>query len=106
MIIYTSGSTGRPKGVMLSHRNIIAGARSVARYLRLREGQGMGQFADTQLAMVLQQQQDTQPGAVCQHAKQVPCINSHASNIRKSIYVFKHISIDRPASCDNYGVRL
>ncbi|TPE53100.1 AMP-binding protein [Amaricoccus solimangrovi] len=35
MLIYTSGSTGRPKGVMLSHRNILAGARSVARYLRL-----------------------------------------------------------------------
>lgn len=37
MIIYTSGSTGRPKGVMLSHRNIVAGARAVARYLKLRE---------------------------------------------------------------------
>jgi len=36
MIIYTSGSTGKPKGVMLSHRNIVAGARSVARYLKLR----------------------------------------------------------------------
>lgn len=35
-IIYTSGSTGKPKGVMLSHRNILAGARSVARYLGLR----------------------------------------------------------------------
>lgn len=35
MIIYTSGSTGKPKGVMLSHRNIVSGARSVARYLRL-----------------------------------------------------------------------
>lgn len=34
-IIYTSGSTGKPKGVMLSHRNILAGARSVARYLKL-----------------------------------------------------------------------
>ncbi|MGQ0456816.1 MAG: AMP-binding protein [Hyphomicrobium sp.] len=37
MIIYTSGSTGKPKGVMLSHRNIVAGARSVARYLQLSE---------------------------------------------------------------------
>jgi len=35
MIIYTSGSTGKPKGVMLTHRNIVAGARSVARYLQL-----------------------------------------------------------------------
>ena len=32
-ILYTSGSTGQPKGVMLSHANIIAGARSVATYL-------------------------------------------------------------------------
>ncbi|MDD3355242.1 acyl-CoA ligase (AMP-forming), exosortase A system-associated [Zoogloea sp.] len=32
-ILYTSGSTGRPKGVVLSHRNMVAGARSVASYL-------------------------------------------------------------------------
>lgn len=32
-ILYTSGSTGRPKGVVLSHRNIVAGAKSVTRYL-------------------------------------------------------------------------
>ena len=32
-ILYTSGSTGRPKGVVLSHRNMIAGATSVAGYL-------------------------------------------------------------------------
>lgn len=37
MIVYTSGSTGMPKGVMLSHRNIVAGARAVARYLKLRD---------------------------------------------------------------------
>ncbi|NSL55289.1 acyl-CoA ligase (AMP-forming), exosortase A system-associated [Uliginosibacterium aquaticum] len=32
-ILYTSGSTGRPKGVVLSHRNLVAGAKSVANYL-------------------------------------------------------------------------
>ncbi|MCC6193667.1 MAG: acyl-CoA ligase (AMP-forming), exosortase A system-associated [Burkholderiales bacterium] len=32
-ILYTSGSTGMPKGVMLSHRNMVAGAKSVASYL-------------------------------------------------------------------------
>ena len=32
-ILYTSGSTGRPKGVVLSHRNMVAGACSVAQYL-------------------------------------------------------------------------
>src|SRR5471032_36740 len=33
-ILYTSGSTGRPKGVVLSHRNMVTGALSVASYLR------------------------------------------------------------------------
>ncbi len=32
-ILYTSGSTGRPKGVVLSHRNLVTGALSVAQYL-------------------------------------------------------------------------
>lgn len=35
-ILYTSGSTGRPKGVVLSHRNMVAGAESVATYLHNR----------------------------------------------------------------------
>ena len=35
-ILYTSGSTGRPKGVVLSHRNMVAGAKSVASYLENR----------------------------------------------------------------------
>lgn len=32
-IFYTSGSTGKPKGVVLSHRNMVTGAQSVASYL-------------------------------------------------------------------------
>ena len=35
-ILYTSGSTGRPKGVVLSHRNMVSGAKSVASYLQNR----------------------------------------------------------------------
>lgn len=44
-ILYTSGSTGKPKGVVLSHRNLIAGADSVAGYL--------GNTADDVLLAVL-----------------------------------------------------
>lgn len=32
-ILYTSGSTGKPKGVVLSHRNMVSGAVSVAGYI-------------------------------------------------------------------------
>ena len=32
-LLYTSGSTGKPKGVMVSHQNLLLGARSVNEYL-------------------------------------------------------------------------
>lgn len=32
-ILYTSGSTGQPKGVVLSHENLVEGAKSVSAYL-------------------------------------------------------------------------
>lgn len=44
-IFYTSGSTGTPKGVVLSHRNMVTGAHSVAGYL--------GNNADDRLLAVL-----------------------------------------------------
>jgi acyl-CoA ligase (AMP-forming) (exosortase A-associated) len=34
-ILYTSGSTGKPKGVMLSHANVVAGAKIVSNYLEI-----------------------------------------------------------------------
>jgi acyl-CoA ligase (AMP-forming) (exosortase A-associated) len=37
-ILYTSGSTGKPKGVVLSHRNMVVGAKSVASYLENQAG--------------------------------------------------------------------
>ncbi len=36
-ILYTSGSTGKPKGVVLSHLNIVSGARIVSEFLKLSE---------------------------------------------------------------------
>jgi long-subunit acyl-CoA synthetase (AMP-forming) len=37
-ILYTSGSTGRPRAWCCRHRNMVAGAKSVAAYLENRPG--------------------------------------------------------------------
>ena len=37
VILYTSGSTGRPKGILISHANLLAGARIVIKYLEIRQ---------------------------------------------------------------------
>lgn len=37
ILLYTSGSTGRPKGILISHSNLLAGARIVGNYLELSE---------------------------------------------------------------------
>lgn len=37
VILYTSGSTGRPKGILISHTNLLAGARIVSEYLGIQE---------------------------------------------------------------------
>jgi acyl-CoA ligase (AMP-forming) (exosortase A-associated) len=39
VILYTSGSTGRPKGILISHANLVAGARIVSRYLEIDSGE-------------------------------------------------------------------
>ena len=60
-ILYTSGSTGRPKGVVLSHRNMVAGATSVAQYLEKYARRPVARRAAVQLRLRLQPAHDGVP---------------------------------------------
>jgi acyl-CoA synthetase (AMP-forming)/AMP-acid ligase II len=77
-ILYTSGSTGPPKGIVLSHGNLIAGARIVSGYLRLRSDDrilslvpfsfdyGLNQLLDAvQVRATLVLQRSALPADVC-----------------------------------------
>jgi amino acid adenylation domain-containing protein len=44
-VIYTSGSTGTPKGVAIAHRSLVNHACAFGRYLQVRPGDRMLQFA-------------------------------------------------------------
>ena len=60
-ILYTSGSTGKPKGVVLSHRNMVTGAKSVAQYLENTRRRPAARRAAAQLRLRLQPAHDRVP---------------------------------------------
>ena len=81
-ILYTSGSTGKPKGVVLSHRNMVAGAKSVASYLENRAERHVARRAAAVVRRGLQPADDRLPRRRTRRAAELPAAARRAERAR------------------------